>query len=61
MIDTPSVDWLALSPVLALLGATGVALLGAVLVPRWLRRTLGAVAAAACFVAAGVLAGVVYS
>ena len=33
MIETPSVDWLALSPTLALLGASGVALLAAVLVP----------------------------
>ena len=34
VIDTPNVDWLALSPTLALLGASGVALLAAVLVPR---------------------------
>ena len=60
MIDTPSVDWLALSPVLALLGASGVALLGAVLVPRWMRRALGAFAVFAGFVTAGILAGVVY-
>jgi NADH-quinone oxidoreductase subunit N len=42
-IDTPHVDWLALSPTLALLGASGVALLAAVIVPRWMRRTVGAV------------------
>jgi NADH-quinone oxidoreductase subunit N len=60
VIPTPSVDWLALSPVLALLGASGVALLGAVLVPRWLRRALGAAAAFAGFVAAGILAGIVF-
>jgi NADH-quinone oxidoreductase subunit N len=60
VIDTPSVDWLALSPVLALLGASGVALLGAVIVPRWMRRALAAIVVAAGFVTAGVLAGVVY-
>ena len=60
MIDTPDVDWLALSPVLALLGGSGVALLAAVLVPRWMRRASGAVAAGAGFVAAAVLAGVVF-
>jgi NADH-quinone oxidoreductase subunit N len=60
VIPTPTVDWLALSPVLALLGASGVALLGAVLVPRWMRRALGAVAVFAGFVTAGVLAGFVY-
>jgi NADH-quinone oxidoreductase subunit N len=60
VIDTPSVDWLALSPVLALLAASGVALLGAVLVPSWMRRALGAFAVFAGFVTAGILAGVVY-
>ena len=45
MIDTPSVDWFALSAVLAMLAAAGVALLGAVIVPRgWIR----AFAASAC-------------
>jgi NADH-quinone oxidoreductase subunit N len=61
MIDTPKVDWLALSPTLALLGASGVALLAAVLVPPWMRRGLAAgVAFVGCVVAA-VLAGVVYA
>jgi NADH-quinone oxidoreductase subunit N len=60
VIPTPKVDWLALSPVLALLGASGVALLGAVLVPRWARRAVGACAAFAGFVTAGIIAGVVY-
>ena len=40
MIETPHIDWLALTPILILLGASGLALLGAVLVPRWLRRGL---------------------
>jgi NADH-quinone oxidoreductase subunit N len=59
MIETPSVDWFALSPELAMLAAAGVALLGAVLLPRhWIRP----VAASACalgfaggFVAAALL------
>ncbi len=60
MIETPSVDWLALSPTLALLAASGVALLGAVLVPKWMRRTVGAVFAFAGFVAAAICAGIVF-
>jgi NADH-quinone oxidoreductase subunit N len=59
VIDTPNVDWLALAPTLALLGASGVALLTAVLVPEWLRKTVSAVVAFAGFVVAAVLAGVV--
>ena len=59
-IPTPKVDWLALSPALALLAASGICLLGAVLVPTWLvarsRRTF----AGAGFVTAGVLAAVVF-
>jgi NADH-quinone oxidoreductase subunit N len=59
VIDTPSVDWFALSPELAMLAAAGVALLSAVLVPRlWIRP----IAASACalgfaggFVAAALL------
>ncbi len=60
-IPTPHVDWLALSPALALLAAAGTALLGAVLVPPWLRRPFAASSAGAGFVAAGVLAGVVFA
>jgi len=60
VIETPQVDWFALSPTLALLGASGIALLGAVLVPPWLRRALAAFAAFGGFVAAGVLAGFVF-
>lgn len=53
MIETPSVDWLALSPTLALLGASGVALLAAVLVPAWMRRGVAAgVALLGCVLAA---------
>ncbi|MBA3434395.1 MAG: NADH-quinone oxidoreductase subunit N [Actinobacteria bacterium] len=60
MIDTPNVDWLALSPTLALLGASGIALLSAVLVPGWMRRTAAAVAAFAGFVVAAVFAGILF-
>jgi len=60
MIATPEVDWLALSPALALLGGSGVALLGSVLVPRWLARGFGAFFAFAGFVAAAIFAGFVF-
>jgi len=60
VIDTPSVDWLALSPTLALLGASGVALLAAVLVPAWMRKGVAAGTALLGFVLAAVLAGFVF-
>jgi len=60
VIETPHVDWLALAPILILLGASGLALLGAVLVPRWLRRGLGAFLAFGGFIAAGIVSGVVF-
>ena len=60
MIATPKVDWFALAPTLALLGASGVALLGAVLVPAWLRRAFTAFVAFGGFVTAGVLAALVF-
>ncbi|HET7647488.1 MAG TPA: proton-conducting transporter membrane subunit, partial [Gaiellaceae bacterium] len=60
MIATPKVDWLALAPTLALLGASGVALLGAVLTPGWLRRGFAAFVAFAGFVTSGVLAAIVF-
>jgi len=59
VIDKPDVDWLALAPTLALLGASGVALLGSVLVPDWMRRTVSAVVVFAGFVVAAVFAGIV--
>jgi NADH-quinone oxidoreductase subunit N len=59
-IDTPSVDWLALSPELSLLAAAAVCLLAAVLLPGWARRGSGAFVALAGFVTAGIFAGVVY-
>ena len=54
-IDTPSVDWLALSPPIALLAAAGVALLSALL-PEWTRKAISATAAVAGFVVATGLA-----
>ena len=60
MIPTPKVDWLALSPTLALLGASGVALLGSVLVPSWMRRFFAAFVVLAGFVTAGVFAAIVF-
>ena len=59
-IETPTVDWLALSPALALLAAAAVCLLGAVLVPAPGRRAFSATIAGAGFIVAGVLAAVVF-
>jgi NADH-quinone oxidoreductase subunit N len=59
-IKTPPVDWLTLSPELALLGAAAVCLMVAVLAtPAW-RRGIAAFTALAGFITAGVFAGVVY-
>ncbi len=59
-IETPTVDWLALSPALALLAAAAVCLLGAVLVPARGRRVFSATIAGVGFIVAGVLAAVVF-
>jgi NADH-quinone oxidoreductase subunit N len=58
---TPTIDWFALSPSLALLAASALALLGAVLVPVAARKLFAAFVASAGFVAAGVFAGWVYA
>ena len=60
MIETPHVDWFALSPTLALLGAAGVSLMIAVLLPAWMRRGAAATVAFAGFVTAAVLAAFVF-
>ena len=60
MIDTPSVDWLALSPTLALLAVAGITLLGAVLVPRSSERAFSIAVSVAGFGASAVLAGWVF-
>jgi NADH-quinone oxidoreductase subunit N len=57
----PSVDWFALSPSLALLAASALALLGAVFVPAGVRKAYSAIVAALGFVAAGVWAGLLFS
>jgi NADH-quinone oxidoreductase subunit N len=59
-MTTPSVDWFAISPSLALLAGSGVALLAAVLVPRWLRAPLAAMASAGGFAGAFVAAALLY-
>jgi NADH-quinone oxidoreductase subunit N len=60
VIETPSVDWFALSPELAMLGAAGVALLGAVLVPRSWNKPLAVVACALGFAGGFVAAALLY-
>ena len=60
MIDTPTVDWLALSPAIALLVGAGIALLSALL-PKWTRKTMAAAASFAAFVIAAALAGYVFT
>jgi len=50
VIQTPHVDWFAISTILVLLGASFVALLGAVLVPRPARRPFAAGVSALGFV-----------
>jgi NADH-quinone oxidoreductase subunit N len=56
----PVVDWFALSPALTLLGAAGVALLGAVLVPQRAVRVFSALVCALGFLGAGIAAGLLY-
>jgi NADH-quinone oxidoreductase subunit N len=60
MIDTPNVDWLALSPTLALLGVAGVTLLGAVIAPRAAVRWFSVVVSVAGFVTSAALSAVVF-
>jgi NADH-quinone oxidoreductase subunit N len=56
----PVVDWFALSPALALLGAAGLTLLGSVLVPQRAVRVFSAIVCALGFLGAGVAAGLLY-
>jgi NADH-quinone oxidoreductase subunit N len=60
MIARPHVDWFSIMPELILLGAAGILLLGAVLVPSWARRVFSVLIAAAAFVAAFGTAVVLY-
>jgi NADH-quinone oxidoreductase subunit N len=57
---TPTVDWFALAPALALLAGGGIALLSAVLVPAWVRAPLAAFATACGFAGAFVAAALLY-
>jgi NADH-quinone oxidoreductase subunit N len=60
VIETPSVDWFALSPSLVGLGAAAICLLSAVLTPRWLLRPFAAFTCALGFVGGIVAASLVY-
>jgi len=55
-LNTPHIDWFGLGPVFALVGASFVALLCAVLVPRAVRRLVSASVAGVGFTAGIVLA-----
>jgi NADH-quinone oxidoreductase subunit N len=61
VIDTPKVDWFALAPTLALLGASGIALLASVLVPDWMRKSVAAGLTLSGFVLAAILGGAVFA
>ncbi len=60
-MNKPTIDWFALSPELVLLGTAAVCLLAAVLVPPAWRRGVSALACAAGFVAAGIMAALVFA
>ena len=60
-LSTPPIDWLALSAPLALLGAGGVNLLAAVLVPRRAQRIFAAIVCALGFAGAIVAAVILYT
>jgi NADH-quinone oxidoreductase subunit N len=60
-LATPPIDWAALSPALVLLGAGGVNLLVAVLVPQEDRRVVAAIICALGFAGALVAAAVLYA
>jgi NADH-quinone oxidoreductase subunit N len=60
VIETPHVDWLALSPTLALLGASAIALLGAVTVPRAALRAFSVAVNAVGFVVSAAFAAIVF-
>ena len=60
MIDTPKVDWLALSPTLALLAVSALTLLGGVFYPRHAVRAFVVFVSVAGFAASAVLSAVVF-
>ena len=61
MIDKPTVDWLALSPTLALLAATALALMVGVLPPERTRKAVSALVCALGFVGTGIAAAFVFA
>ena len=61
MIDTPTVDWFALAPPLTLLGASVAALLAAVLVPGWMRKSVAAGIVLLGFALAAIFAGALFA
>jgi NADH-quinone oxidoreductase subunit N len=61
VIKTPSIDWFALSPSLALLGAAAVALLSAVLVRAPARKSFAAVVCALGFAGAATAAALLFT
>src|SRR6476469_1010751 len=60
MIDTPSVDWFALSPSLATLGAAAICLLSGAFMPRWILRPFAAFFCARGVIGGGLLALLLY-
>ena len=60
MIETPNVDWLALSPTLALLAVSALTLLGGVFYPRHAVRPFVVVVSVAGFATSAVLSAVVF-
>ena len=60
VINTPSVDWFALSPSLAALVAAAICLLSGAFMPRWILRPFAAFFCALGFIGGGVLALLVY-
>jgi NADH-quinone oxidoreductase subunit N len=60
VIETPHVDWLALSPTLALLGAAAIALLGAVTVPGPALRAFSVAVTGVGFVVSTVFAAILF-
>jgi len=60
MIETPNVDWFALSPTLALLAVAGLTLLGGVFYPRHAVRPFCVVVSAAGFATSAVLSALLF-
>ncbi len=59
-IATPKVDWLGISPALALLAVSGITLLGAVIVPKVGQRMFSVVVSLGGFGVAALLGGIVF-